>query len=122
MRFASRRSNSAKNAIAAIAPATKADKSRMKTTAHTPVGKVIPTNAKNAAFLRLMVEIAPTGFTVALQPSNVAVLINPVNGTPERLTEGIRHPPIGKIGRDCDRNSVTSEGEGNGKGRIDGSI
>jgi hypothetical protein len=43
--------------IGAIAPARRAEMSPMKPTAHTTVSKVIPINAKNAAFLRVMAEV-----------------------------------------------------------------
>src|ERR1017187_6007382 len=44
-------------AFAAIAPDVNAEMSRMKPNATTMVSRIMPTNANNAALLRLMVEI-----------------------------------------------------------------
>ena len=43
--------------IAAIAPAANADMSRMKPNATTTVSRIMPTNAKNAALLRVMAGV-----------------------------------------------------------------
>ena len=48
--------------IGAIAPARRADMSPMKPSAHTTVSKVMPINAENAAFLRVM----PGVYTLSL--------------------------------------------------------
>src|ERR1019366_5758785 len=45
--------------IAAIAPARMTDTSRMKPAASRTVSRIMPINAKNAALLRVMVEIIP---------------------------------------------------------------
>lgn len=43
--------------IGAMAPATRADKSRMKPTAQTTDSKAMPMNAKNAAVFRVMAGV-----------------------------------------------------------------
>ena len=61
-------------------------------------------------------------FPLRSQPSDVAVLIDPVNGTTERPMEIVRSPLLGTVGFDGNRNSSTIKADIHFEVRIDGGI
>jgi hypothetical protein len=59
--------------IGAMAPARRADTSPMKPTAHTTVSRVIPINAKNAAFLSVMAGVYTIASVLAAFPTAFSI-------------------------------------------------